>query len=104
MIIEDIVIYTFSYFFYYKWRESNKPMELDIFIPSLSLAFEAQGQQHYNWHYKYGNPLLQQKRDEEKKRACGDHRVTLIHIPYWWDFRVESLAATIRKARPDLPL
>lgn len=27
--------------------ESKKPMELDIFIPSLQLAFEYQGEQHF---------------------------------------------------------
>lgn len=30
-----------------KSSKTPKPMELDIFVPSLSLAFEYQGQHHY---------------------------------------------------------
>jgi hypothetical protein len=28
--------------------------------------------------------------------------ITLIEIPYWWDCKIESLAATIHKYKPDL--
>ena len=28
--------------------------------------------------------------------------ITLVEVPYWWDFNVESLAATINKLRPEL--
>jgi hypothetical protein len=36
---------------------SNKPMQLDIFLPSLHLAFEYQGIQHYQEKYYFGNSL-----------------------------------------------
>jgi hypothetical protein len=33
----------------------------------------------------------------EKKIACEQYGIKLLRIPYWWDFRKESLAATIAK-------
>jgi hypothetical protein len=54
----------------------------------------------------YGSPEPQKHRDSEKKYAASVTGVTLIEIPFWWDRSTESLAATIRKARPGhfLPL
>ena len=28
--------------------------------------------------------------------------ITLIEVPYWWDKKADSLAATIYRARPDV--
>jgi hypothetical protein len=79
-------------------------MTVDIYIPTLSLAFEYQGAQHYQRHFKYGTPLEQQRRDQEKKEAITTAGITLIEIPYWWDMKISSLVATIRKERPDLTI
>ena len=50
---------------------SGNTMELDVFIKSLSLAVEYQGEQHYSPQYWTGNDLAQQKkRDKEKREAC----------------------------------
>jgi hypothetical protein len=38
-----------------------------------------------------------QIRDTEKLMACKKAGITLIAIPYWWDYRKESLAATIKE-------
>jgi hypothetical protein len=81
---------------------SNRSIELDIFIPSLSLAFEYQGTQHYHPHFLKGDPKEQQIRDQLKKQLCKDNGITLIQVPYWWDTRQSSLAATIHKYRPEL--
>eukprot|EP01114_Cavostelium_apophysatum_P006341 TRINITY_DN1760_c0_g1_i4.p1 TRINITY_DN1760_c0_g1~~TRINITY_DN1760_c0_g1_i4.p1 ORF type:complete len:435 (+),score=98.75 TRINITY_DN1760_c0_g1_i4:205-1509(+) len=81
---------------------SNMKMELDIYLPSLSLAFEYQGKQHYGWHFQYGVPHKQKQRDSEKRQSCQQAGVTLIEIPYWWKRDEESLVATIRTRRPDL--
>jgi hypothetical protein len=43
-----------------------------------------------------------QQRDIEKKEACRVAGITLIQIPYWWNRRKESLAATIHLVRREL--
>jgi len=77
--------------------------EFDIFLPSLSLAFEYQGEQHYHWVPSLGSsPSLYQQRDERKRKLCVLYGITLIVVPYWWSMTVESLIATIIQQRPDL--
>jgi hypothetical protein len=77
-------------------------MELDIFLPKERLAFEYQGLQHYQEVYPLGRLQNQKERDEMKRNACQKIDITLIEIPYWWDFTLGSLHATIYKQRPDL--
>lgn len=57
--------------------ESGHWMELDVYIPSVQLAFEYQGELHYQKYAKLD------KRDEQKRRACEAEGITLIEIPYW---------------------
>jgi len=45
-----------------------------------------------------------QARDKEKKELCAGAGITLLDVPYWWDGSHGSLAATIHKARPDIPI
>jgi hypothetical protein len=75
-------------------------LELDVFLPSLSLAFEYQGKQHYQWHFKFGAPNEQQSRDNEKRETCNQHGITLVEVPFWWDLSRNFLADVIRQQRP----
>jgi len=75
-----------------RFTKTNRKMELDIFIPSLKLAFEYQGEQHFDtfWQgtFELGeNQSLEanQNRDKEKRNACNNHGITLIEIDYKWD-------------------
>jgi hypothetical protein len=61
------------------------PMELDIFLPTLALALEFQGEHHFDWHFLYGSPEAQQEKDTEKKEACKKLGISLIPIPFWWN-------------------
>lgn len=73
------------------YSESNTPMQFDTYIPQLSLAVEYQ-------HYSDASS----KRYVEKRNACKEAGITLVEVPYWWDFSSESLAATINRAKPEL--
>jgi len=79
-------------------------MEFDIFIPSLSLAFEYNGRQHYEFNNLFGSSYLQQKRDRFKLASVKLTGITLITIPYWWDEKEASLLSTIQAHRPDIQL
>ncbi len=44
------------------YSQSKEPMQLDIYLPDLSLAFEYQGKHHYQDNFLFGSSrLLQQK-------------------------------------------
>ena len=85
-----------------RYSATDAPIQLDIYIPSLNLAFEYQGEQHYGHHFLYGSSRRQQRRDNEKIEKCDSVGITLIEIRYWWDGQKSSLAATIHQYRSDL--
>eukprot|EP01114_Cavostelium_apophysatum_P023792 TRINITY_DN9076_c0_g1_i1.p1 TRINITY_DN9076_c0_g1~~TRINITY_DN9076_c0_g1_i1.p1 ORF type:complete len:404 (-),score=59.76 TRINITY_DN9076_c0_g1_i1:239-1450(-) len=85
-----------------KYESTQKEVQFDIFIPSLHLAFEFQGIQHYKPGYLPSSLTDIRGRDLEKKKLCESAGITLIEVPYWWDLRKESLVATLGLARPDL--
>jgi Double zinc ribbon len=64
------------------WLEG---LELDIFVPSLNLAFEYQGQQHFHpirlWGGSQGLQDLQE-RDSRKAKLCASCGIDLIAIDY----------------------
>ena len=66
-------------------------MQLDVFIPSRSLAFEYQGQQHYEEVGVFQPTETYQQRDEEKRILCAANNIKLIEVPYWWNRSQESL-------------
>ncbi len=75
-----------------------------MFIPSLSLALEYQGQQHYFSTTMYGSAAKRQQVDHLKMEIAQQDGITLIHVPFWWDKSPSSLAATIQRCRPDIKL
>jgi hypothetical protein len=81
---------------------SGAIVELDIYLPQIKLAFEYQGEQHFYDIHFLGSKWSQQQRDNEKKQLCIENGITLIEVPYWWDFEKESLMGTIYKQRPEL--
>ena len=69
----------------------GKRLELDVFIPSLNLAFEYQGQQHFDEIPSFGCLEVYKKRDHRKYLLCEQHSINLVAIPYWWDRSISSL-------------
>lgn len=79
--------------------ENGQNMELDVFVPAYALAFEYQGEQHYHElsHFLSGDVV--QEKDIQKRKLCRNIGITLIEVPYWWDCKQSSLAATIHLDR-----
>jgi len=77
-------------------RESGFHFEIDLFIPSRRLGFEYHGRHHYEDIPQRSSLENQQRRDEEKKRMCERKNISLIVVPYWWDYKTESLIQIIR--------
>jgi hypothetical protein len=81
----------------------SRQLEYDVFIPSLSLAFEYNGEQHYKPSYKW-NSAFAQDRDQQKKIVSKEAGITLVVIPYWWNHSYSFLYDTLVSQRPDLQL
>jgi hypothetical protein len=79
------------------FSNSGAPIEFDVFIPALSIAFEFQGDHHYSWHFSYGPQKEQQKRDVAKREAAKSTGIELFEIPYWWNHDMRSVGATIHQ-------
>jgi hypothetical protein len=81
-----------------KYLDTNKRLQLDIWIPRYNIAFEYQGRQHYLPDNHFIRTFEEQvERDQRKKIACMDASIQLIGIPYWWDFDSNALFGTIMK-------
>ena len=72
-----------------KWLtnpETGYRLQLDCYNNDLKLAFEHNGEQHYNGDHYYNRDqnkfISQLKRDEIKKELCRKKGVDLIIIPY----------------------
>ena len=88
-------------------------MEFDVYLPELSLGLEYQGEQHFTPIHWIIDISAQLQRDQEKQHACKQVKpsnlklnlkagITLVEVPYWWNFSVESLATTIQITRPEI--
>eukprot|EP01124_Arcella_intermedia_P027633 TRINITY_DN5449_c0_g2_i2.p1 TRINITY_DN5449_c0_g2~~TRINITY_DN5449_c0_g2_i2.p1 ORF type:complete len:371 (-),score=109.93 TRINITY_DN5449_c0_g2_i2:114-1226(-) len=81
-------------------------MELDIWVPGLGMGVEYQGEHHYHdFGYVYGPAGtlgLYARRDLKKKERCLEKGITLVTVPYWWDRKKESLAATLSQTLPGI--
>lgn len=88
---------------YYSWLPSpkNQPLQLDWYSYELGIAFEYQGQQHYDYSRYFHKTKAAFKYlkqcDKIKKKVCEEEGISLISIKYDVDLNVRSLASEIKK-------
>lgn len=74
---------------------SGMPMQIDVFVPELRLAFEYQGQQHSQmigfFHWNKDDFLAQLDRDQEKRECFEKNGIMLVEVPHTWDGSVREL-------------
>jgi len=81
---------------------NNEKMFFDLFLPSLGLAIEYHGEQHFQDIEFFKPQLYTSKRDLEKKNKCEEFGITILEIPYWWDLSKEGIIHAIEKQHPRL--
>ena len=80
---------------------TSRPLEFDIFIPSLNMGFEYQGEQHYDdLPDAFAQNIYYNIHDQRKEDLANTKKITLIIIPYWWDQSLSSLLSTIHDQSP----
>ena len=76
-----------------KWLEG---LEIDIFIPSLNLAIEYQGRQHYEAIDFFGGQQSFERRqilDEKKRSLLKEHNINLLE----WKYTIEMTEQRVKK-------
>lgn len=68
----------------FRFKKSNRPMELDIYLPEFKVGIEFQGSQHY--FAKWGKHHLKniKKRDKEKKDTFKENGIKVLEVSYLW--------------------
>jgi len=97
-------------FFQHKLTHMRYVTELDVYLPSLALGIEYQGEQHFQ---EIGRVLQETKqikeRDRKKEKICNHLGITLLPIPYFHfeeekgrEEKKKMVSSHIHNSRPDL--
>ena len=85
------------------YSKSRVSIEIDLFVPSLSLGVEYNGEQHYNEIAAGFNVFeVYLLRDREKQIILHNANVNLLIVPYWWDLSLSSLFSSLLLSFPFL--
>ena len=93
---------------YYSWLKSPKgePMQLDWYCPSLQVAFELQGKQHYTYSpyfHKSKNAFKYlQQCDKLKAEACAARHIILITVKYDKVISKNYIIARLKECAPHI--
>ena len=72
-------------------------LEYDIFVPTLNMAIEYQGEQHYDDLPMGFSPLEEYRSRDVLKRFLSEKlKIKLITVPYWCDLSLASLRNAFR--------
>lgn len=81
-------------------------LQLDFYIPTLNVAIECQGIQHYQPRERFGGDngyVIQIERDKRKKALCDSHGIPLYFISYKDYKNIPSIVDEIIKNHPSNP-
>lgn len=75
---------------HFPWLKNKQEMELDFYLPTIKVAIEVQGRQHYepvSFGCKNSDKVQQRfneqiKRDKKKKKLCEEHGIKMIYINF----------------------
>lgn len=83
--------------------DSGAPLEIDVYLPEYRLGFEYQVSQatsfppsnrikdpHHYFQSSYGTYTLAeyQERDKRKQTMAIEKGITIINVPFWWDWEI----------------
>ena len=74
--------------------------ELDIFVPSLNLAIEYQGEQHFMPIDAWGREdalKMTEQRDQEKRRRCESNGITVLYFDHTAELSEKIVAGRIEE-------
>jgi len=77
-------------------------LEIDVYIESLSIGFEYQGEQHYENLGFAAKDFFYDMRDEVKIMACDRAGISLLLIPFHFNRNQTTITSYISDMRPDL--
>jgi len=87
------------------WEDTGGHVEFDIWIPSLNLVLEYQGQYHsveLPESSGFASASQVRLRDAKKKEMCEKKGILYVAIDYWWKEKKYSLSSTLHQYLPDV--
>ncbi len=80
-----------------RFKKSNRPMELDIYIPEFKVGIEFQGSQHF--FAKWGKHDLKKirERDKEKKKTFKKNGIKVLEVTYKWKGQKKPIINLLKK-------
>ena len=79
--------------------KSSTPVSFDVYIPSLNMGIEYQGEQHYDEFQGCFAPFeITRDLDQQKLYHSCLHGIKLVCVPYWWDLSPASLFYTLSQS------
>ena len=107
-VLDKIISYPYINHGYYSFLKTPRGgnMQLDRYYPDLKLAFEFNGQNHYEYipfiHDSKEEFEYYQECDRVKKQLCKEHGITLVEVKYNFRIDEDSIKFDIKKQNRQL--